>query len=226
MTTKVVGYVRVSSKGQLDGNGPERQEKTIREFVERQGMEVVKVFTEAYTGTEADRPILLDMLTELLSNGVRTVVVESLDRFARDLLIQSSLIAKMQASGVTLLSAATGEDVTAAMQDDPMRRALVQIQGVFSELDKRLIVRKLRKARDAKRATGMRCEGAKPFGTHEGEALILERVRQLRRKPRGGSRLTWQAVADRLNQEGLLNRRGTSWTRQALHKLCKSIGIC
>ena len=45
------------------------------------------------------------------------------------------------------VSASTGEDVTATMRDDPMRKALIQIQGVFAELDKSLLVRKLRKGR-------------------------------------------------------------------------------
>jgi site-specific DNA recombinase len=218
MKTKAVAYLRVSGAGQLDGNGPERQEETIRGFAEQRGLDVAKVFLEAHTGAEAERPVFVEMLSELLSNGCRVVIVESLDRFARDLMIQSTLIAKLSAEGITLLSAATGEDVTAAMVDDPMRRAMVQIQGVFSELDKNLIVRKLRRARDAKRNAGERCEGAKPYGTHDGEAAVLDRVRQLRRKPRGGERLTWAAVAERLNAEGLLNRQGRRWSRQAIHK--------
>ena len=45
------------------------------------------------------------------------------------------------------VSASTGEAVTATMRDDPMRKALIQIQGVFAELDKSLLVRKLRKGR-------------------------------------------------------------------------------
>lgn len=186
---------------------------------------MVRVYLESHTGTEAERPVFVEMLTELLSNGCRTVIVESLDRFARDLLIQSTLIAKLSAEGVTLLSAATGEDVTAAMVDDPMRRAMVQMQGVFAELDKNLIVKKLRKAREAKRKAGERCEGAKPYGTREGEAAVLDRVRALRRKPRGGERLTWAAVAERLNAEGLLNRQGRPWTRQAIHKTAREADI-
>ena len=43
----------------------------------------------------------------------------------------------------------TGQDVSEAMQKDPMLKALVQIQGVFAELEKNLLVRKLRRARDS-----------------------------------------------------------------------------
>jgi DNA invertase Pin-like site-specific DNA recombinase len=220
-----VGYVRVSGRGQLDGNGPDRQEEIIREFAGKRGIEMGKVYLEAFTGTEADRPTFMELLSDLLSNGCRTIIVESLDRFARDLLVQSTLLARLVSDGITLLSATTGEDVTASIQDDPMRRALVQIQGVFAELDKNLIVRKLRKAREAARKQGERCEGRKPYGQKEGEDNVIERIRALRRKPRGGNKKTWEEVAAALNAEGSLNRSGSKWTRQSLHKICKQLGI-
>lgn len=225
MAVKAVGYVRVSGKGQLDGNGPERQEEIIRDYAAKSGLEVVKVYLESHTGTEADRPAFMEMLTDLLSNGVRTIIVESLDRFARDLLVQSTLLAKLEVEGITLLAATTGEDVTASVRDDPMRRALVQIQGVFSELDKNLVVRKLRKAREAKRQSGERCEGNRPYGEYEGEQAVLERVRAFRRKPRGGKRPSWADVAGKLNAEGLRNRAGGLWSRQNLHKIAQEAGI-
>ena len=100
-----------------------------------------------------------------------------------------------------------------------MRKALVQIQGVFAELDKSLLVRKLRKGREAVRATKGRCEGQKPYGHYDGEQEVLRRMRALRRKPRGGRRLSYQKVADQLNTEGFSNRSGGPWTRAHVHKV-------
>ncbi len=95
----------------------------------------------------------------MMSNGVKVVVVESLDRLARDLLVQSVLLSKLAVEGLTLIAANTGEDVTAAMQTEPTRKFLVQIQGALAELDKSLLVRKLKRGREAKRAATGRCEG-------------------------------------------------------------------
>ena len=197
----------------------------IRAFAAKQGIEITKVYLEAFTGTESDRPKFTEMLLDLLSNGCRTFIVESLDRFARELIVQISLIAELKKKGITMLSAATGEDVTAACEEDPMRNAMVQIQGVFSELDKKLIVRKLRKARDAKRKENGKCEGPKFYGEKEGEMAVLERVRSLRRKPRLGKKLSWEGIAAALNAEGIKTRDGREWTRQNLHLICKRVGI-
>ena len=223
--TQAVGYLRVSGKSQLDGNGPDRQEELIRAFAAKNGIEVTKCYTEAYTGTEADRPVFSEMLADLLTNGCRTIIVECLDRLARDLIVQMGLLNMLIEKGVTLISAMTGEDVTAGVQDDPMRKAMIQIQGVFSELEKALLVRKMSKAKAAIRATGVKCDGRKSYGEKDGEQAILDRVRVLRRKPRLGVKLTWEEVAAALNAEGLRNRAGREWTRQNLHKVCKTFGI-
>jgi len=223
--TPAYGYPRVSSKGQTRGHGPRRQRDIIKDFAKRNGYEVVGWYPEAYTGTEGDRPAFADMLTAILANGVKVIIVESLDRFARDLMVQNALLAKLASEGITLIAANTGEDVTAAMSDDPMRWALVQIQGIFSELDKRQLVRKLKRARAAKKASTGRCEGALPFGAYEGESETLDRVRQLRRKRKGVKRMSVQRIADQLNAEECHNRSGDPWTRGNLWKVMRTAGI-
>ena len=159
------------------------------------------------------------MVSDLLSNGCRSIVVESLDRFARDLGVQMQLLAYLKAKGLRLISASTGDDVTASMEDDPMRKAMVQVQGVFSELDKNLTVRKLRKARIAKRVANGRCEGQKPFGFYPAEAIVLERIKELHRKPHGRDRRSLQNMADMLNAEKMPTRTGALWSKQVLHRI-------
>jgi site-specific DNA recombinase len=212
MTVQCFAYVRVSGVAQVKGHGPERQREDISRFARTIGGEIIGWFQDTHTGTEADRPQFMAMLAAMVDGGAKAVIVESLDRFARDLLIQSTLLARLAAEGLTLLAANTGEDVTAAVVHDPMRKAMVQIQGVFAELDKSLTVRKLRKSRDAVRRQHGRCEGRKPYGHRPGEQAVLDRLRQLRRKPRRGKRLTTAQVAEVLNREGFRNRAGRAWT--------------
>jgi len=210
---KAVGYVRVSGKGQVNGTGPDRQEEVIRAHAERSGLAVAKVYRETYTGTETQRPAFTAMLRDLLSNGCRTIIVESLDRFARDLGVQLQLTALLAARGLTLVSASTGQDVTAAMQADPMMKAMIQIQGVFAELDKSLTVAKLKKARQLKRRRAGRCEGRKPFGSRQGEAETLTRMREL------NDGRTAYAIAAQLNNEGRPSRSGRSWTTTSVRRI-------
>jgi len=224
MAVEAMGYVRVSSTGQLVGHGPQRQREDIQAFATRNGIEILEFHQDAWTGTDDDRPAFMDMLGAMLANGCRTVIVESLDRFARDLAVQMQLIAKLLAEGITLIPANTGQAISPdTLDDNPMLKAMVQIQGVFAELDKSLTVRKLRKAREAKRSTEGRCEGRKPFGTRPGEADTLARICQLRRKPRGGDRRSFADIAAVLNDEKLPTRSGKPWSRGTLHALCRRL---
>lgn len=211
MKRAAYAYIRVSGKGQLEGHGFDRQEETVRAYCKSAGVTVAGVYREAHTGTEANRPAFQEMLLAILSNGVRTVVVESLDRLARDLMVQTQLLATLRARGVSLIAASTGEDVTAALDEDPMRRAMVQVQGTFAELDKRLLVRKLRKARDAKRAAEGRCEGRKPFGDRPGEQETLDLIVSLRKGAKGQERLSFERIAATLNERNIPSRTGKPW---------------
>lgn len=222
MGLKAFGYIRVSGLGQVKGHGPKRQREDIVEYARQNQVEIAGWYEDSHTGTEADRPQFMAMLATMMANGVKTVVVASLDRFARDLQIQCLLLAKLAAEGLTLIAANTGEDVTAAMKYDPMRKALVQIQGVLSELDKSQTVAKLRRAREAVRSLGKRCEGRKPYGFYPGEQDVLDRIRRLHRKPRMGERLPVSRVAAMLNAEGLHNRSGGPWTGAHVRQLLRS----
>ena len=157
---EAVAYCRVSSKGQQkDGTGLDRQEEIITTFAKRKGYKLITIYKEAMTGTDADRPEFTQMLADLLSNGCRVIIIERLDRLARDLGVQLQLVGLLCSKGITLISADTEQDVTAAFSGDPMLKAMIQVQGVFSELDKSILVMKLRKARQAKKArTGVRLQ--------------------------------------------------------------------
>lgn len=208
-TTKAFGYVRVSGRAQVDGDGFERQGAEISRYCQDNGVELVRTFEEkGVSGTkgEEDRPAFLEMVEAILGNGVRTIIVEGLDRLARETRVQESLILYLASKGIALISARTGENVTEAYLGDPMRKALVQIQAVFSELEKNLIVKKLKAARDRKRAKEGKCEGAKAFTeSDQGKATVAKLV-ELRK-----AGLTWQQVADALNALGFTTKSGKEW---------------
>ncbi len=208
--TPAFAYLRVSSKGQINGHGFDRQLATISRFARESGYEMKDCFRDAHSGTEADRPEFNRMLSVLLSNGVRTVLVESLDRLARDVMVQSVLLAKLAQHGITLLNCVTGDDVTAEMEKDPTRKAMIQIQSVFSELEKSLLVGKLRRAREAKRQQTGRCEGRKPYGERAAEPEVVSLMKSLRRQ-RSGRRMSFAKIAAELNNRAIPTRTGAPW---------------
>ncbi|WP_319409596.1 recombinase family protein [uncultured Desulfosarcina sp.] len=218
---KVYGYLRVSGKSQIDGLGFDRQEEAVRAYCERNGCELVKVFKEQVSGTvdEMHRQEFASMVSAILKNGVDTIIVESLDRLAREYRIQEQLLIYLASKGITLIVASTGENVTEAITADPMRKAMVQMQGVFAELDKSLLVKKLRKARDRKRQETGRCEGPKPFYPNSD---VVKEIRRLRRRKKGTKQLTFDQVADRLNEQGFRSAKGQPFNsgsvRAILHR--------
>jgi len=219
---KAVSYLRVSGASQIDGHGFQRQFEAVQDWAKASGCRIEREYRElAVSGTKDgdERPVFRRMVTDLLSNGIRTMVVESLDRLAREYRVQESLLVYLASKGISLIAANTGEDITAAILDDPMKKALVQMQGVFSELDKALLVRKLRKAREAQREQTGKCEGQKLYGELPGEAEVVERIQQLRRKPRGRERLSFAAIAKRLNAEGIRTRSDGEWRAEQVRRV-------
>jgi hypothetical protein len=77
--------------------------------------------------------------------------------------------------------------------------------AAVQELDKAMIVSKLKGARERKRATGVKVEGRKSYS--EAVPVTVERAKAL--KAEG---LTLRQVADRLASEGSLTRAGRPYT--------------
>jgi hypothetical protein len=64
-----------------------------------------------------------------------------------------------------------------------------------------------------------RCEGRKPYGTRPDEADVVALIYKLRRKPRGGDRLSFAAIAERLNAEGHPSRTGKPWAPETVRQI-------
>ena len=228
MQSSAVGYMRVSGRAQLEGDGFARQRDAIRQYASAHGLRLLEWFEErAVSGTksEVERPAFQEMLGSLMANGCRTIIVESLDRLAREYRMQEQLLVYLSSKGVSLIAANTGEDVSATITADPMEKALIQMQGIFAELERSILVGKLRKARERKRREAGKCEGRPVYGSLPGEAEVLELIRRLNRKPRGGRRPSFQRIADALNAEGVLTRYSRKpWDRGTVRAIVQRQG--
>ncbi len=214
---RAYAYTRVSGQSQIAGDGFDRQIEAILTYCGQSSVEIVDIYREeAVSGTAdiEDRPAFMSMVGKMLDNGVKTVIVEGLDRLAREYRIQETLLVYLASKGLTLISARTEENVTEAMSADPMKRALIQIQGVFAELEKGLLVKKLRHARDKKREENGKCEGRK--GLPEKNPDLWEKIKRMRM-----SGASYGRLADRLNEEGLLTVTGRPWTENNVRMLFK-----
>jgi DNA invertase Pin-like site-specific DNA recombinase len=209
---KVFAYIRVSSPGQVSGDGFLRQMNAIQAYADARNLQLLEIYREeGISGTTEHRPALAKMLISLEQNGhgVHTVIIEKLDRLARDLMTQEFIVRDFQRQGFQLISVAEGEDLCG---NDPTRKLIRQIMGSFAEFEKTMLVAKLKAARERIKQRDGKCEGRRGYQDSVEGREIISRIQQLRRKPRNGKRMTYQQIADQLNLEGITSLDGRQWT--------------
>lgn len=203
---KAFAYLRVSGLGQVDGDGFDRQLIAIKKYAASNGMKLVGVYREEGVSGKTDsfdRPAWTQMVEDMQSNGaVTTVLIERLDRLARDLLIQETLLAEMKKQGLTLVSCAEPD----LCSEDHSRKLMRQIFGSIYEYERALLVAKLKGSRERMRAKTGKCEGRKPYGARPGEPEVITRIVELRTQGKA-----MDTIAELLNAEGVASRSGGLW---------------
>ena len=215
-----VGYFRTSSASNV-GNEKDslaRQRSTVNAFAARAGFQIVDEFHDAASsGSDAieDRPGFAAFLDRIESNGVRTVIVEDVSRFAREMKAHVLGLALLRERGVQLLSAVDGQNLTE--DTDEMTEGMVTIMAVFAQIEKKRLVKKLRAARDRKSLKeGRRIEGRKGYREINPELrLTAKRLVHGNRK----ERLSLRGISSRLAEMGYITSQGTPFSAAQVKRL-------
>jgi DNA invertase Pin-like site-specific DNA recombinase len=229
---EAVAYLRTSSATNVgaDKDSDKRQREAIAAFARHNGFEIVaEFFDAAVSGADPieGRPGFRALLDRITSNGVRIVIVEDASRFARTLMVQEAGIAVLVSLGVRVLTS-RGDDLTDS--DDEMRVAMRQIAGVFSQLEKTRLVKKLKAARDRKRASGQRVEGRRSrlqrlrdANASEDvatlEAAIKEAKRLRRASKTTGERMSFRRISEVLAKAGYFNEQGRPYNPKSVRTM-------
>ena len=209
---KCFAYLRVSDPSQVKRDGFARQLDAIKRYARSHRLEITTTFREeGVSGTLEQRPALAEMMVSLEKNhhGVKTIVIEKLDRLARDLMVQEAIIRDFQRNGFTVISTTEGKDLGA---DDPTRKLVRQMMGAIAEYEKTMLVQKLRAARQRVKARKGKCEGTKRYDESEKGRAIIARIRDLRTVPPHHIPPTFNSIAQLLNNEGTTTVEGSQWT--------------
>ena len=136
---KCVIYLRVSTKQQAesDRDGYPRQREALHAYAAANGLEIVGEYQDYLSGkTEAEsREGWTDLIRFMRADGVKIILIEKIDRLARDLMVQESIVASLQADGFTLKSLADDD----LCSTDPTRKMIRQLLGIFAEYERSLI---------------------------------------------------------------------------------------
>jgi DNA invertase Pin-like site-specific DNA recombinase len=121
------------------------------ELARRNGYEIIaEEYDAAVSGADHIdlRPGFARMLERIEGNGLRTIIVETANRFARDLMVQEVGYSKLRERGIELIAA---DSPTSFLDNGPTSKPVRQILGAIAEFDKAMTVAKLRGARERKR---------------------------------------------------------------------------
>ncbi len=130
---RCVIYLRVSSVKQTsDGAGLSSQERSCREYAERNRYEVVEVFKDVISGRFAERPGMNALLAYLKSVDASNyvVVVDDISRFARAVSTHAALRDKIIASGAKI------ESPNQKFGEDSGSRFIETIMAAIAEHDR------------------------------------------------------------------------------------------
>lgn len=173
---RVVMYVRVSSKEQVEGYSIGEQIERLEKYADAMEWDIIKVFVDpGYSGGNTDRPGLKEMIKEIEKGGVDKVVVYKLDRLSRSQRDTLFLIEDVFLKNNTEFVSMTENFDTSS----PFGRAMIGILAVFSQLEREQIKERTMVGKEARAKEG-KWHGSKytPVGYDYNEAKDLLEVNE------------------------------------------------
>ncbi|PIT98298.1 MAG: hypothetical protein COT71_01345 [Candidatus Andersenbacteria bacterium CG10_big_fil_rev_8_21_14_0_10_54_11] len=220
---KCVIYVRVSDQSQVDGTSLTTQTAFCKEYAEKRGLKVVRVFREEGKSAKTlNRPELQRMLEYIRSKKAGAVIVYDLSRFSRNLLNQLLARETIEGAGGKLLSVT--KDLESEMGD-----TMSKVAGAFNEWENRRRAAKCRTGLIARFSEGYWVSTPPPGydmvrGRDKRSRAVLNEMAPMikwafEKRAEGW---TFKRIADGMNSRGYRSRHGRKIREQNVHHLIKN----
>ncbi len=235
---RAIGYLRVSTDRQAEhGLGLSVQETAVKKWARDNAHGLVQMTRDkGVSGSNGldKREGLLVAMSALQDNLADGLVVYRLDRLARDLIIQESLLAEVWRMGKRVWSTFPSEDDYLdpdSLETDPSRTMIRQILGAVSQYEKSMIRLRLRAGKAKKAEQGGYLGGNVPFGYRKhGDKLVpdsaeletRQRILELRRQVIHDRPLPLRTIAAMLEEEGRRPKRAAHWSAEAIRKIIET----
>ena len=211
---RAIAYLRTSSAANVgsDKDSDKRQRAAIAAFAKARGYKIVEEFYDAaVSGADPinERQGFKAMLDRIAGNGVRVILVESPDRFARDLAVQLAGHSYLKGLGVELVPTTAPDFFT---EDTPTAVLVRQVLGAISQFEKASLVAKLRAARERKVAAGGRGTGRWRYDEARPEVVTL--ARELHDQG-----MSYRKISAALAQRGYVTSKGKPYVASAVQTM-------
>jgi len=199
---KVALYLRVSTTDQ----DPETQGREVRAFVAARGWETIETYQDVgVSGARARRPGLDQLLKDAWRGRFEAVVVWDLSRMARSTLHALQVLQEFEQMKVRLVAVKQTFDT-----DTPLGRAFFTLAAMFAELERSILIERVRAGMARARAEGKRIgRPTRPVDLEElrrlrGQGLSIRQVARAVGVPSStvAKRLAGQAAQTRSDREG------------------------
>ena len=219
---RVAIYTRFSSSSQREASS-EEQEKICREYAERNGYEVFKVYSDkALTGKNDDRPMFQKLLRDCSMNVFDAVLVYSIDRFGRNLIQTLENANKIEKDNGKLLIS-----VTENFENNSSGRFFRNIMMSYAQFYSDELSDKIKRGMDynAERcmstgggvALGLRIGKDKHYEIDPDTAPIVQKIFEMYADGK-----TSTEIIAHLNSLGYKTSKGVPFNKNSLHTILKN----
>jgi DNA invertase Pin-like site-specific DNA recombinase len=203
--TAVIGYASCSSEGSAGTAELKLQASVIARECSRRGLALIEVVAEREpdTGKGLGRPGLAYALDRIRSGEAKALMVSELSRMTHSAAELGSIVEWLLSQDVRLIAPANSLDT-----ESEHGRIGAQLIIEVSRWERRRLSERTRKGLEAARSRG-KTTGRSAVSDNPD---LTERINQMRAQG-----MTLQAIADRLNEEGVPTvRGGTKWRHSSV----------
>ena len=221
--TLTAAYIRVSTKKEEQDGSFEQQKKYYEKLIRSNpDWEFAGLYCERISGTHMeDRPVFKQMVQDAIDAKVDLILCKSLSRWARNTVDALETIQILKSQGVRILFE---EDNIDTSECGMIMR--VAMGSAIAQQESRSISENIKWTYRKRAEHGIfKAQPGKYFGfnTDDGSFTPDENakyVREIFKAYISGEKL--EAIAEKLNHEGVLTTRQNRWTREAIQRLLRN----